>query len=238
MGKRKAIYYNFPLMMLNGMTNKTSKDKGRFETLNNILDYCIYDTYLKYDYLNENEKENVIEKDLGINFGSFKNCITNGKKQYNKFFNSKVKVGLNSNIFWDYYKNDKTDFQIICLLGFLAIKSVLGSKPFCKMNNAIFLSRMNGEEKTMQGFSKLPTGIKFFNTEYRLKKIKTELQDNWGLKHYARYTRGFYVSFTLSKEKLILEAEKRRRSNKENNRKDKEKEYLQKALQKLKEVQE
>ncbi len=230
MRKIKVIYYNFPLKMLEGFTNK----KNTNAILNNILDYCIYEKYLEYDYLNENEKKETIEKDLGINFGSFKTSVSNGKKQYNDFSDEKIKVGLYNKIFWKYYNQDKTDFEIICLLGFLAIKSILGNKLYVKTNNAFWLSRMNARSKTMQGFNKLPAGIQKFNTRRKLEKIKNELRENWDLKIYAKSTRGFYVSYKLTYKELVIEVEKKRKSNKEMIKKELEKQALQEALQEIK----
>jgi hypothetical protein len=72
-----------------------------------------------------------------------------------------------------------------------------------------------------------------YTNEYQTKKIKTELQYSWGLVHYARWTHGFYVSFKLSLEELIFEAEKRRKSVKEKQRKREEKETLDRVLSTL-----
>jgi hypothetical protein len=38
-----------------------------------------------------------------------------------------------------------------------------------------------------------------------------ELQKSYGLKIYARYTRGFFVSFSLTLEELIKEVEMKRK---------------------------
>jgi hypothetical protein len=66
-----------------------------------------------------------------------------------------------------------------------------------------------------------------------MRKIKFELSQSWGLTTYSRYTRGFYVSFTLSLEELVFEAEKRRKSLKEKQARQRECNAVQAALNRL-----
>ena len=60
----------------------------------------------------------------------------------------------------------------------------------------------------------IPDGILKYNNRYQLDKIKLDLQLNWGLKLYGNHTRGFYVSFSMSLESLIKQAELRRKKYK------------------------
>ncbi len=231
MGKRKAIYYNFPLIMLRGAMEYDSDIRP---ILNKILEYCIYEKYLEVSDKKNSEIKIHIENKLSISMGD--NAINRGYKQYQQFSNGNVKVGIKNTIFWDYRENDKTDFQTVCLLGFLALKSMIGNKSYYKTNNSLFFSRMAGSEKplTKTEIRKLPNPLKKFNNEYQLNKIKKELRDNWGLKYYARYTRGFYISFVLDLDELVFQAEKNRKSNKEKQHKQAQNDALKKALERLK----
>jgi hypothetical protein len=83
------------------------------------------------------------------------------------------------------------------------------------MINKYWLSRMDGNPKTIKDFSELSPEIEKFSSEYQTKKIKRALRNGWGLVTYSRYCRGFYVSFKIPLMELILEAEKRRISTKE-----------------------
>jgi hypothetical protein len=120
-------------------------------------------------------------------------------------------------------------------LGFLAIKSILQNKPYCKITNNFWLSRMSGFSKSVSDPSKLPKSILKYSNEYQTKKIKQELILEWYLVYFARYTRGFYVSFKLDLNQLTLEAEKRRRATQVKQLKIAQDEALKLAMKKLNE---
>lgn len=225
-------YLNFPIQLISGLF------KNKEETLNNIL-YCgLYSHSLKLD-LGEDEIDNFLSSVKFYNvlmYGSYadkKQKFKTGQNLYLRIPTSSPKVGLNMDVFWDYYKNDKTDFEIACLAAFLAIKSILGSKPYCKVTNVYLWARMNGNSTSMKDYSELSEPILKYANEYQTVKIKNVLRDSWGLNTYSRYTRGFFVSFTLDLDVLVFEAEKKRKSIKEKQYKQLENEAVLKAMQKL-----
>lgn len=224
-------YFNFPIQLLKGFMIDDNK------ALNDICNYAIYENSLKL-ILGESELENMKDsaKFFNLTLGSVKQSLENGKSLYNNVPQISPKVGLNLSIFWDFIKNDKSEFDRICLLGFLAIKSILQKNTYCKIDNKFWLSRMDGNSKSVNDYGELSTPIKQFANEYQTKKIKTALRDNWGLVTYSRHTRGFYVSYSLTLEQLIYEAEKRRKSTKEKQYKIQEKEALKRVLEKLNET--
>lgn len=219
----KVVYLNFPITLIRGFMY-TSK-----ECLNNIMDYAIYSHAEKNYYLSQGsgqQKELADFKDsssfFGIKLGDLKSSYENGKKLYYAEC-GKPKAGISKDVCFDYYQNEKTDFEKACLLAFLALKSIMGKKPYYKCTNAYLLSRMAGDVGTRLC---LPDEIKLFSTEYQLRKIITELRLNWGLVYYSRYTRGFYVSFQMALKDLILQAEKNRASTKRNKLREEENEAL------------
>lgn len=226
--KNDERYFNFPIQLLKGFM---IDDTG---VLNNICDYAIYENSLKL-VLGESELENMKDsaKFFNLTLGCEKKSLKNGKSLYNNVPQISPKVGLNLSIFWDFAKNDKSEFDRICLLGFLAIKSILQKNTYCKIDNKFWLSRMDGKPKSVNDYSELSNEIREYANEYQTKKIKTALRDNWGLVTYSRYTRGFYISYSLTLEQLIYEAEKRRKTTKENQYKQQEKEALKKVLERL-----
>lgn len=226
--KNDERYFNFPIQLLKGFM---IDDTG---VLNNICDYAIYENSLKL-VLGESEIENMKDsaKFFNLTLGSEKKSLENGKSLYNNVPQISPKVGLNLSIFWDFAKNDKSEFDRICLLGFLAIKSILQKNTYCKIDNKFWLSRMDGKPKSVNDYSELSNEIREYANEYQTKKIKTALRDNWGLVTYSRYTRGFYISYSLTLEQLIYEAEKRRKTTKENQYKQQEKEALKNVLERL-----
>lgn len=222
-------YFNFPIQLLAGfMIDENNK------TLINILDYSVYENSLKLVFGKDLQKVVDSASFYNITLGDKNRTLKNGKMLYNSIPTNSPKAGLNLSIFWNFYKNDKTEFDKICLLAFLGIKSIIGSKSYCKLTNLFLWSRMDGKTNAIVTVSELSNEIRKYANEYQTKKIKTALRNNWGLVHYARHTRGFYVSFKITLKQLIFEAEKRRISTKEKQYKEQEKETLKQVLEQLK----
>lgn len=219
-------YFNFPVQLLKNFLADT---KG---CLSDISNYAIYENSLKLTNDTFMERLDASANYFEINFGDLNLAGERGKKLYNSIDVKSPKVGLNLAIYWDFYKNEKTEFEKVSLLAFLALKSIVQKKPYCKVVNVFWLSRMSGNVKSSP-FDELPETIRKYANEYQTKKLKRELMHNWGLVSYSRYTRGFYVSFSMNLDNLVFQAEKRRSSNKEKTRKLLEQEAVNKALIKL-----
>ena len=229
---RKEKYFNAPVQLLQGFMNDS------FKSLDNFFDYSVYYYVLKHIDTNLSCSDfkrayKMAEKDLKITCGRIEDTYKNGVKLYSKIPVGSVKVGINKSLFFDFYKNKKTDFEKACFLAFTAIKSIMQSKPYCKITNLYLWSRMDGKAKVVNDISELSPEIQFYANEYQTKKIKEELRNNWNLKYYGRYVRGCYYSFSLSLDKLIFEAEKRRKKNINAINKEKDKEAYSKAMQML-----
>jgi len=240
---RKEKYFNAPVQLLQGFMNDS------FKCLDNFFDYSVYYYVLKHKDTNLDferaykmaEKDlkiierayKMAEKDLKITCGRIEDTYKNGVKLFQKYQIGSVKVGINISLFFDFYKNKKTDFEKACFLAFTAIKSIMQSKPYCKITNLYLWARMDGKAKVVNDISELSPEIQFYANEYQTKKIKEELRNNWNLKYYGRYVRGCYYSFSLSLDKLIFEAEKRRKKNINAINKEKDKEAYSKAMQML-----
>ena len=208
-------YFNFPIQLLEGFMEDS------FIPLLNILSYCLYVHSQSYDDDEYDEDEDGEYDDLGlwkirraadyylVTVGDPESIYKRGSALSKKYNRSTPHCGLNRSIYWDYRDNHKTDFQKICLLAFLSIKSIIGNKKYCKITNDYWLSRMAGLTKACK-VDQLPQSIKYYATEYKLRRIKNELRLNWHLASYSRQIRGFYVSFSLPLEDLVFEAEKNR----------------------------
>ncbi|EMY3554091.1 hypothetical protein ABF190_001697 [Flavobacterium psychrophilum] len=224
----KEKYLNFPIQLLSGFMIDTRK------VLNDITDYAVYQNSLKLELGTDLEKIKTSASFYNMTLGSNKNTFDNGKMLYNSIPENSPKVGLSISIFWDFYKNDKSEFDKICLLAFLGIKSILGTKSYCKVTNLYLWARMDGKTNTIIEVSELSNEVRKYANRYQSENIKNELILNWHLVYYSRYTRGFYVSLKMSLEDLIFEAEKKRKSIKENQQKQQQNEALKKALERLK----
>jgi hypothetical protein len=225
----KEKYFNFPIQLLEDfMKNDPQK------ILNNISDYVIYEDSLKLYEGSNLEKIISCASNYNMTLGNNEKTLVNGKELYNSLPINSPRAGIKLSIWWDFYKNKKNEFDKICLLSFLAIKSILGrQKSYCKTTNFYLWSRMDGKVKAVNDVWDLSIEIREYANEYQTKKIKAALIHNWGLVTYSRYCRGFYISYKLSLEELIMEAEKRRKSTIERQHKDHEKELIKKVLDKL-----
>ncbi len=220
-------YFNFPVVLLQDFMDNSKT------SLKNILYYSLYSHSLRLDYGDEMERfRNAVEY-YDVPVKNIDDEFFFAQELYDFTPANTPIVGLNTDIFWRFFLNKKTDFEKICLLGFLAIKSILGEKSYCKIDNRFWLSRMAGLPKSCD-IDFLPDVFQKYSSEYMTKKIKNELKDNWGLKSYSRYTRGFYVSFDMTLENLVRTAEAKRKASKEKQKRLEEKELVQKVLQELK----
>jgi hypothetical protein len=224
--KQPQRYFNFPIQLINGFLD------NHLKCLNELYCYSVYAHSLKLNNADELIRVELSANYFGMQSHNYKNVLVNGKELYNSIDVKSPKAGLSVKVWFDFYKNEKTEFEKVSLLAFLALKSILQNKSYCKVTNEYLLSRMNGNAKS-GSFSLLPESLKVYANEYQTKKIKRELCSNWGLVTYSRYTRGFYVSFSMSLDSLVLQAEKRRLSNQSKALKSKEDEAVKKALYSL-----
>lgn len=202
--------------------------------LNKITDLALFEHGVKhYEYGDDVEQMRSAARFYNIQLGNYEQSAANGSELHDSIPLNAPKVGLSTSLFWEYYKNDKTDFEKVCLLAHLAIKSILQKKPFCKITNNYLLARMDGKAKAVEDITGLSPEIRKYANEYQLKKIKTELILNWNLTHYSRYTRGFYVSLSMSLDDLVFQAEKRRKSRLKKKLDNDQKAAIQRAIQKL-----
>lgn len=222
-------YFNFPIQLVEEFMIDPKK------VLNDISDYVIYKDSLRLEFGTKLEKMKESASFYNMTLGDNKKGLDNGEMLYNSLPSNPPIVGLNLTIWWDFYQNDKTEFDKICLLAFLGIKSIIGTKTvYKKITNQNLLSRMDGKANKVNDYLELSDEVRKYANEYQCKKIKTALRNNWGLITYARYTRGFYVSFKIELKQLIMEAEQRRVSTKEKQYKEREKQALKEVLEQLK----
>lgn len=221
-------YFNFPIQLLEEFMIDDKK------VINNISHYAIYEYSLKLEHGTDLQKIKDSASYYNMTLGSVKSTLENGKFLYNTIPITSPKVGLNLSIWWDFYGNDKTDFDKICLLAFLSIKSIIGVKPYHKATNFYLWARMDGKINTIVDVDELSIEVRKYANRYQTENIKNELILNWHLIYYSRYTRGFYVSLKMNLEDLVFEAEKKRKSIKDNQYKQLKKEALNKALERLK----
>jgi hypothetical protein len=202
----KAEYLNIPIQLLSGFLDNT-----RF-SMRSIYYYALYAHYITINKGTAKEKYkatcdwlNFLDLDRDEN-------LRNGKLLFERYHGSPM-TGIDRELYSEYNKSEKSDFDKACFLAYHALKSIVGNKTFQKADNRLLWSRMDGKVKSIKDVSELSENVRFFTHEYQTLKIKRELQENWGLIYYAQQTRGFYVSFKLDLKSLIAEAMKRKRKS-------------------------
>ncbi len=199
-----AKFFNFPIDLM-----RIAPEVVKF--CNDVMDYCIYVHSLKLDGPNAmRDAANY----FGVILGNINRSVKNGRELYNSISLPAPMTGISKDLLFTFYKEHKTDHEIAVLMAFLAIKSILGKKSYCRITNDFLLCRMDGF-RSKDEWIELSDYLKRYTTRRGMNNLKIDLQQYYGLKIYARYTRGFFVSFTLSMEELIKEVEIKRKKYQE-----------------------
>jgi len=220
-------YFNFPIILLEGFLNDSNT------CLINIIDYSLYKFSVKTEcYIDKESFRNSADY-FEVTLSHCEDSYENGKALYDSIDERTPKASIEVKLWTDFYKNHKTDFEKVCLLAFIALRSIIGRKPYCKTTNNYLLARMDGKSKTVKSDDELSAQILRYSTRRKLDNIKKELQLNWHLRYLSNYNRGFYISFTLKLGKLAEIAESKRPINLEAAQKQKVKRARDEAKRKI-----
>lgn len=222
-------YLNFPVQLLQDAFRDIR------QTMDDVMNYAGYAHTLKLEHGSNEKKMEDAGRYFGMTWGNARRSYERGKTLNDSIPQNSPMTGINKDVCFDFYDNHKTPDEIAVLLAFLAIKSIIGVKPYCKVTNGYLLARMAGMAKAEDLPRPLPEPLAQYSTRRKLDKIKSELQLNWNVNIYGTHTRGYYVSIDnkFDMNKLAFEAEKRRKSTKEKLLKQRKDEARQKALSKL-----
>lgn len=220
---RKTVFLTFPnLILKDGLSNIK-------KCMSDAMDYCFY-----FQFILHQNSHNPIESAsnyLGISFPDIEKSLKRGADLYDSIYEKAPKTSISKEMVFDFYKNKKTEFEVVCFLAFASLKSIIQRQVHKKITNEYLLSRMSGNSKNKDDIHPL---LKKYSSRYQLDKIKTELQLNWGLKYYAVKSRGFYVSFSMALDALALIAEKKNKAYKLKLLKNQKNEAMLKARDRIK----
>lgn len=220
----KPIFLTFPIILLKDGINDIK------ECMDNAMDYCLYDKYLRFQKLHKYSPIDDAVDSLGIKYANIKKSIKDGKILYDSIDEKSPKTSVNEEMIFDFYKNKKSEFEVVCFLAFSALKSIIQKQQCKRITNEYLLSRMSGNSKTGEDIHPL---LRRYTSRYQLNKVKIELQLNWGLKYYAVKTRGFYASFTMPIKALALIAVRNNKKYKLKKLEDEIKEATMKAIEQV-----
>ncbi len=110
-----------------------------------------------------------------------------------------------------FFNVNRSEFDLICLLAFLGLKSIV-QKDKIKFNisNEFLMSRMAGSDKSIP-LESIPEIIRsYLKNKSRLKsKLFETLECSYGVVRPSGNTRGIVCSLTMSKKDVELEVMKR-----------------------------
>lgn len=207
--KESEKYYNFPITMLASWYGEFHK-KNTF--LDDAINYHIYSYSLKEEQTSFEDLEDIFDKSsdyFGVAKWGAGGGFNKAKKTYQTYKNSRVFVGVSKTMYWDFYKEEKTEHEWNCLIAHLALRSISGNKSVTKSDNTMLYARMSGREKRNEYNPSYDVNL----NRYQRGKIIDELEANWNLQYYGR-TRGFYFSYTKGYDELIMDVELRKATNK------------------------
>lgn len=199
-------YLTFPIQLLNNVYNEPRK------AMENVFFYCFFSNCERVKGEDMSIKMRKAQAITGIRYKSPIEAYEIGKSLFESMPANVPKTSLKIDLINEFYTTDKTEFERVCFLAFAAIRSILQTKQYCKIDNEYLVSRMASNASKGED---LPEWIKPYNNRYQLDKIKKALQVDWRLNLYAKQMRGFIVSFKLNYEQLVRVGMKLNRKYKE-----------------------
>lgn len=227
---KEKNYFNFPIALF------TDYLDNRQKCLENARDYGIimYGKTIKKDdyfestfdeeelerfgiedvsdedpiYLEKLFRLKIVEERFKIYIEDFEETIENGEALYDSFDGNKEPMtNMSVDIWDDFYNNYKTEWDNIVFLAYLAVRSIIGDKNYCKTVYKFIFGRMAGKRKSIDEKSDLPKKLQKYYTEHYQSKIRLDLEDKWHMKCYSG--RGLYLSFIIDYEQLVTIAKKK-----------------------------
>ena len=192
------IFYNFPIAIFRQVrTDNKGAIKHVEDAINEAVKYALFVAYQKLmpPQANPNEYNagvfNELTDVMGFCVNDPKDALRRWAGVYRKYKNYSVFVGVDKGLLFDFRDNlvYKTDFEIIQLLTFLAIRSIIGAGHGNMRVKHIpwhyVLSRMAGHEKAVNNLDTLPKFIsKYASRRYHDKLIKA-LCERWHMQYYG-----------------------------------------------------
>lgn len=177
-------------------------------TMDSIMNYALFKSVERFSGDLENRLSSAAEY-MGITFGDLWQAYDKGQIINDNLPPKTPMTSVSKDIVFDFYKNEKTEFETACFLAFSGIRSIIQTKPFVMTNKAFIHARMFGYRSPKEMAEMTPIEAKY-STRRRMDRITKELQDNWYLKMFANHSRGMYLGFEkVTLKDLAFECENR-----------------------------
>jgi len=223
-------YMRFPIVLLRNLFESPQ------DVFENITDYAIVNKMQSYcseseDFreVSEIEKFKAACKYFQIDISDMQSCIKNGKKLLNHDEGIPF-TSIKKTMLMDFYNKEfYTNFELLQLASYLAIKSIIGKNTAFKTNKKMVLARAIGYSKPCSELEGNPI-YEHYQIRYHWEKLRDALELEWNIIFCSIHARGFYVSTKLTYEQLAKLSHERKIST----RVKKLKEYKKSINEKLK----
>jgi len=146
---------------------------------------------------------------------------------------------INKSLFFDFRDHEKTEFDMMQFACYIAIRSILGEKPYCRTNKEMILCRAFGYKSNKELPATMNPVIKElfdkYNKRYHIDRILQSLELNWNILIYSHNIRGLYIGLSkkITLESMIVQAETKKKKKQIDALKKRKDEAREKALQQL-----
>lgn len=194
-------YLNFPISIIEGIFENHN------ETFNNIVKWAAADVmkgcngqFPTARLLAANQE---LQINMPVNQSTYQQCLD----IYKKYTGARTGLSRENAKYlkqcWGFLK----DSDKVLWLAFIAAKSIIGNKAYCKTNDLMLFARMNGllrayaNEKDLKKHSN-PL-ISNFYTRRKRDTLRKRLAEEFHIKCYSFHDRGYFISRRLSLERLV-----------------------------------
>lgn len=211
----RRIYYNVPCILFRDFLKS---DMHNERVLADVLYYAVYVEYLRLQDKESDEAKrfsmacyNMGCSDQSIS-NSYDYAIERGELLYTSGMGEAF-CSIDNEKYWRMVNDNPTTEEKALFLAWIALKSIIGNKPYIKTNNALWLSRMDGSSTIKSRPYKKKTiyseEIEKYNSLYRCRRLRALLFDYYHVSFFSDGVRGFYFSLTLGMEELIRAVKQR-----------------------------
>ena len=206
MAKDKYIFYNAPCNIWSGFLNS---DVDKRDVLNHHLWCAVADEYSTLNTIPDDEERwQQACNNLCCCVANKEGCLQYGEHNNGRGY---AIFSIERRMYWEFVEKFKTKEECTLLLAYLALKSIIGAKPYMKCNNALWMARMDGRNRPEYELKKgkkiliLSDEMAKWNTMYGARRLKELLWKYYHVSFYSEHVRGFYFSTSMTLEKLIAE---------------------------------
>lgn len=222
-------FFTVPIGLLRGLLigEKTPKD-----CVQAFVDYSLYRLAVSspQEYENDMIKQlKAAANYLNVRLSNYKMLNTNGECLY-RIYTNKPFCLISTTLAWDYNDNSdrKTPHEIALFCAYCATLSIIGTSEYKKTPKSLIVARMFGYDTIAEYEKAAPSSPKRqltiaqrkgiecrtkYANRYHIDKVLTDLELSWGLCRYSNHSRGMFISYTASLERLATICETTKRSN-------------------------